>query len=276
MLKLPRVAAMQDISGFGKCALSVAIPVLSACGTEVCPIPCAALSANASFSPISATDLSPSLGRWLESWRAIGLKADALLAGFLASPAQAGTVSALRELLSPRLTVIDPAMADGGRLYSACSGGHIAAFRGLCRGADIVLPNLTELCLLAGIPYDPGLSPDGIARAAESLGAKAAAVTGIERGGSICVGLLSEGYEELAFPRLPFSMHGTGDLFAALLTGGLVTGHTLRDAVRSAAEFTAFAMEKSPLYPDFPRRGVCFEPYLHMLRGGVFRKDDQV
>ncbi len=270
MNALPRVVSAQAVAGFGKCGLGIALPVISSCGAEVCPLPTAVLSANTSFPKVSLTDISSKFSEWLESWGDIGFEADALCSGFLSSPDQAEPLLEMRRILNPKLVLVDPAMADHGRLYRTCTDAHVAAQRRLIKGCDVTTPNLTELCLLTDRDYRPDLSPDDIALAAEAHGAPTVAVTGIERGEELRVGLYDGDYRELRFKRLDFSMHGTGDLFASVLIGGLVTGHSPKRSLISAAEFTAFVMEQSRLLPDFPRRGLCFEPYLHMLSGGVF------
>ncbi|NLT16340.1 MAG: phosphomethylpyrimidine kinase, partial [Clostridiales bacterium] len=127
-------------------------------------------------------------------------------------------------------------------------------------------------------PYDPdrisSADIESLARRIADLGAKRTVITGIERGRHLVNCILDEnGYSERYEKRFPFMMNGTGDLFSSVLTGGLLTGHTLYESVDSAAGFLSFTMEHSRYYPDAARRGICFEPYLYLLKGGVFKGD---
>lgn len=272
---LPRVAAVHDVSGFGKCALTIALPVLSACGVEVCPLPTAVLSANTDFAGFQMVDLTDAMPRFLRHWQAMGLHLDAVYSGFLGSAEQMDDIERMVQLFHPALTLVDPVCGDDGLVYKTYTPAMCARLRRLMGIADVITPNLTEACVLTDTPYDTCRTDAAAVRClAERLretGAKSVIITGIERDGLLCNCILDEtGYDERAVPLLPFRMHGTGDLFASVLTGGLMTGHSLRASVDSAARFTAFAMEKSVRYDGAFQRGVCFEPYLHLLAGGVF------
>ena len=277
--KLPRAAAIHDVSGFGKCALTIALPVLSACGVEVCPLPTAVLSTNTEFSDFQLRDLTDTMQGFSEHWEAVGLQLDAVYSGFLGSAEQIDVIASLVRRFRPALTLIDPVCADNGKVYKTYTPEMCAKLRELVRVADVVTPNLTEACVLTGTPYDPAAtSPEEIRTLAEKfrdMGAKTALITGIERGNTLYNCILDDrGYSERAVPLLPFRMHGTGDLFASVLTGGLMTGHTIEESVDSAARFVAFTMERSREYDDYVRRGVCFEPYLYLLAGGICVKTE--
>ncbi|MFZ5974288.1 MAG: pyridoxamine kinase [Bacillota bacterium] len=272
---LPRVAAMHDISGFGKCALTVALPVLSACGVEVCPLPTAVLSTNTAFEGFLLHDLTPYMEDYITHWHAIGLRFDAFYSGFLGSFEQIRIVNEFVAGFSPPVVVIDPVMGDNGVIYKTYTPKMCEGMKSLAAIADVLTPNLTEACRLAGKAYDPfsvsSKDIEALAHTIADIGAKRVVITGIERGGHLLNCILDEnGYNERAVELLPFRMNGTGDLFASVLTGGLLTGHTLFESVDSAAAFVLFTMKKSRHMPDAHRRGVCFEPYLHLLAGGVF------
>lgn len=272
--KLPRCAAIHDLSGYGKCALTVAIPVLSACGVEVCPLPTALLSTNTNFPGFTLMDFSPEIPAYIDHWEAVSLKLNALYSGFLGSQKQIALIADLARRFSPQYVVIDPVMADNGVLYKTYTAAMCEGMKSLMAAADYVTPNLTEACVLTDTQYDPAkTSFDDIKKLAagiKALGAKNVIITGIERGDKLfnCI-LDGSGYSERAVRLLPYRMHGTGDLFASVFVGGLMTGHSLFESVDSAAAFVPFAMEKSQSYEDAHRRGVCFEPYLHMLAGGL-------
>lgn len=277
---LPRVAAIHDVSGFGKCALTIAIPVLSACGVEVCPLPTAVLSANTDFPGFQMVDLTTAMPGFLHHWETIQLHLDAVYSGFLGSAAQMDDITRLVRLFRPKLTLVDPVCADDGKVYKTYTPEMCRRLRTFTSIADVVTPNLTEACVLTETDFASCRTDSaGIRALAEQIreqGAKSVIITGIERDGVLCNCILDDqGYDERTVPLLPFRMHGTGDLFASVLTGGLLTGHDLRSSVDSAARFTAFAMEQSAQYEDAFRRGVCFEPYLHLLAGGQFRVESQ-
>jgi pyridoxine kinase len=170
--------------------------------------------------------------------------------------------------------IIDPVMADNGVLYKTYTKEMCDGMKSLMAVADYVTPNLTEACVLTDTKYDlEKTSSEDIKALAvkiRALGAKNVVITGIERGDKLFNCILDDsGYSERAVALLPYRMHGTGDLFASVMVGGLLTGHTLFESVDSAAAFVPFTMEKSQNYEDVHRRGVCFEPYLNLLSGGV-------
>jgi pyridoxine kinase len=276
--KLPRCVAIHDLSGYGKCALTVAIPVLSACGVEVCPLPTAILSTNTNFPGFTLFDFSPEIPAYIDHWDSISLKFDAIYSGFLGSAEQIALIADLARRFSPKHVIIDPVMADNGVLYKTYTQEMCAGMKNLVKIADYVTPNLTEACVLTDTKYDlEKTSYDDIKALAakiKSLGAKNVIITGIERGNTLYNCILDDtGYSERAVPLLPYRMHGTGDLFTSVLAGGILTGHNLYESVDSAAEFVPYTMEKSQNYEDSHRRGVCFEPYLHMLAGGICKID---
>ena len=161
------VAAIHDLSGVGRCALTVVMPVLSAMGAQVCPVPTAVLSAHTAFSGIAVRDLTDFLPAYLDHWRALGLRFDAVYAGYLGSPAQAEIVSDLLAEQEGALKVLDPVMGDDGRLYSGMAEEMPAKWRSLCAHADVVTPNMTEYALLSGEAYS--LAPRTRAQAEKML-----------------------------------------------------------------------------------------------------------
>jgi len=275
MKHLPRVAAVHDMSGFGKCALTVALPVISACGAEVCPLPTAILSANTQVRGFTFYDYTPHMRSFLDHWQSIDLKIDALYSGFLGSVEQIDIVAECKSRFNPELVIIDPVMADNGMIYRTYTPQMCEGMKTLAGIADVLTPNYTEACVLTEEKYDPAnVSPNDIERIAKKiaeLGAKQVVITGIERENILynCV-YNGKRYYERSVALLPYRMHGTGDLFASLLTGALLTGHGLVEALDSAAAFVAYTMKKSLDYEDHARRGVCFEPYLHLIRDGIF------
>ncbi|MCL2677684.1 MAG: pyridoxamine kinase [Clostridiales bacterium] len=274
--KLPRVAAVHDISGYGKCSLTVAIPLLSAAGIEVCPLVTATLSTNTLFPGFTFYDMTEHMRTCIAHWRALGLKFESVYSGFLGSAEQIGLVMDLIQNFESGVAVVDPVMGDHGKVISTYTKEMCDKMADLVAVADVVTPNITEACLLAGRPYaGPSLAKDeaeSLCRSVKGRGAKNVVLTGVVRGEKLynCVLQESGKYFESEIGRLDFSMHGTGDLFTSTLTAALVRGYTLADAVASAALFVRDAMVYSLEVENVNERGVAFEPLVYELNSGVY------
>lgn len=273
-MKLPRVAAVHDMSGYGKCSLTVALPVISACGVEVCPLPTALLSTSTNFKGFTIQDFTSEMPAYMAHWRALNLHFDAIYSGFLGSAKQIAYIKEMIETFRPQYAIIDPVMGDHGKVYQTYTPEMCEKMRDLVSCADIVTPNLTEACILANEAFETvDIRSDGIealARKIKTLGAKNVIITGLQRENRFynCV-LSGAEYEERETKYLPYMMHGTGDLFTSVLTGGLLTGHALVESVDSAAKFVGLAMEYSQNIDGANERGVIFEPLLYLLRDGI-------
>ena len=271
-IKLPRVVAVHALAGFGKCSLTVAIPVLSACGVEVMPLPTAILSTNTGFPGFVINPYTDHMESHAEHWKKIDCKVDALYSGFLSSEKQIEIVQKIKQDFSPSLTVIDPVMGDNGVKYKTFTDTMCKKLAQLVSVADVATPNLTEGCILTNTPYGDGRFNQeeikAICLGIQGLGAKNVVVTGIEEEEQLGVAVLKEDgtFAMLYCPKLPINMFGTGDTFASVLTGKLLTGSSLLDAVEQAMDFVLQAMEFSYTVEDYAVRGVCFEPVLHKLR----------
>ena len=246
------VAAIHDLSGVGRCALTVVTPVLSVLGAQVCPVPTAVLSAHTAFSGIAAHDLTGFLGPYLAHWRALGLHFDAVYAGYLASPRQVEIVSSFLKEQRRALKVLDPVMGDDGRLYSGMAAEMPAKWRALCAHADVVTPNMTEYALLTGEAYS--LAPrtraqaEGMLQTLLDMGANSAVITSLPLEGGLANVYMRRGDRQMglcAFERLDAHYPGTGDLFASVLTGALLRGEGLDGATRRATDFTRRCVERS-------------------------------
>jgi len=273
--KLPRVAAVHDICGFGKCSLATALPVISACGIEVSPIPTGIFSANTNFPNYQFTDFTDQMPGFISHLKESGVTFDAVYSGFLGSAAQIGYIKGLAADFKPEYTIIDPVMGDNGEVYKFYTPEMCENMKSLVNIADIATPNLTEACALTGEEYKKTDTSRGgieaLAKKIAGLGAKNIVITGIERGGSLYNCILSENgeYTEREIDLLPFRMHGTGDLFSSVLTGGILCGHSVVESVDSAALFVYEVMEYSKTVENFHERGACFEPFLYRLKGGL-------
>ncbi len=259
---------MQDLSCLGKCSLTVIHPTISAMGVECAVLPTALLSTHTAFPGPAVTDLSRCTRPILDHWAAIGAKFDGILTGYLANEAQAELALELIDRFGEHAVVVqDPAMGDHGRLYSGISPAMVQAHRRICAKADLVLPNLTEGCMLAGIEYQDRTDLDFCRQIAQALlknAARAVLLTGYSPDPDTVGFYYSDGTTEFAHagPRLPRSCHGTGDLFAAVTMGGLMRGLTAPEAGVLAAEFIHRAIAKTG---ENSRFGVAFEGELGWL-----------
>lgn len=269
---LPRVAAVHDLCGYGKCSLGVAIPVLSAAGIDVCPIPTSLFSAHTRFPKFYMHDTTSMLNDYLDAWREEGIELDGVYSGFLGSAEQVGVIQRLYREYPGALRIVDPVMGDGGSKYPTYTDEMCEATKGLVDGADVLTPNLTEASIITGIPYE-GQDVDEayVRRMADALlnmGAKSVVLKGVVHDGEsvirnyVAVADGDGSVEEVAGELLPYMLHGTGDLFASGLTAAVFAGLDLRAATEFASRLVRDAMRITPAQPDFEVRGVSFESVL--------------
>ena len=264
--KMPRVLAVHDISCFGKCSLTICLPVISTFGVEVCPLPTAMLSTNTSFDEFEFVDFTNEMERFILHWKKIGLKFDALYSGFLGSTKQIEYIKEISKEFNIKNVIIDPVMGDNGVTYKTYTKEMCENMKSLVSYADILMPNLTESCILTDEKY-PQTDIKKLAQKIQNLGAKNVIIKGIERGDKLynCILTKENEYIERQVELLPFKMHGTGDLFGSVITGALNSGSNLIEAVDKAARFVIEVMEYSKTIENYQERGTCFEPLLHKL-----------
>lgn len=246
-----RILTIQDISCVGQCSLTVALPILSACGVETCVLPSAALSTHTGgFKGYTFRDLSDDMPAIRKHWESEGIFFDAIYTGYLGSAKQ---IAYCKDIIASRaakgcITAVDPAMADNGRLYPGFDMAYVEAMRSLVFSADVVLPNITEACLLTGTEYresyDEAYIDALLARMAE-LGAKTVVLTGVSYEQSTTGVVVSESGKKSYYRhrRIPVSCHGTGDVYASAFLGALLQGHDTSDAARIAADYTLRCIE---------------------------------
>ena len=277
----PRVAAIHDLSGFGRCSLTVALPVLSAMGVQCCPLPTAFLSTHTGgFEGFTFLDMTEEMPRVARHWESLGLRFDAVYSGFLAGRRQIGIVADfIRTFRTPETRVIvDPVMGDDGSIYQTYTPELCAGMAELTELADVITPNLTEAALLLDWDYASLFRPDGrqdparLRQAVEELsrkGTRSVVLTGVSeapgRTGALCYDAPTGSLETIQTDFVAHPLLGTGDIFASVLTGGLVRGKSLPAAARQAAEFIRACAERT-VAEDLPlREGVDFEPLLGLL-----------
>ena len=268
---LPRVAAVHDLCGYGKCSLGVAIPVLSAAGIDVCPVPTSLFSAHTRFPRFYMHDTTSMLNEYLDAWAAEGIELDGVYSGFLGAPEQVDAITRLYREHPRALRLVDPVMGDGGQKYPTYTDELCDAMKGLVDGADVLTPNLTEASIITGIPYEGQDVDEAYVRrvtdALLEMGTKSVVLKGVVHAGEKVirnyVSVAGDGaVEEVSGELLPFMLHGTGDLFASGLVAAVYAGRDLLSAVAFASELVRHAMQITPEQPDYQVRGVSFESVL--------------
>ncbi|HBN81628.1 MAG TPA: pyridoxamine kinase [Ruminococcaceae bacterium] len=271
-----RVAAIHDISGFGKCSLTVALPILSAAGIETSVIPTAVLSTHTGgFTGYTYRDLTGDMKPFAEHWKSLGLTFDALYSGFLGSFEQISIVSDIFRMFRTdgNLILVDPVMADNGKLYPTYTPEMAGGMAQLCRSADIIVPNLTEAAFLLGReffdgPYEKAYI-EKVLRSLSKLGPKQVVLTGVwfDPGQLGAAGYDSEtGRFSYAFaPRIEGFYHGTGDVFGSAMLSGLLNGLDLQGAMQLAVDFTCASIRRTKDAGTDVRFGVNFEAELPNL-----------
>ncbi|MCI1665784.1 MAG: bifunctional hydroxymethylpyrimidine kinase/phosphomethylpyrimidine kinase [Atopobiaceae bacterium] len=266
---IPRVAAVHDLCGYGKCSLGVAIPVLSAAGCDVCPVPTSLFSAHTRFPEFYMHDTTDMLSDYLDAWVKEGIELDAVYSGFLGAAEQVASIQRLYREHPKALRIVDPVMGDGGQMYPTYTPELCHAMSDLVDGADVLTPNLTEASILTGIDYSgQDVDDDFVGRnidALLSMGAKSVVLKGIVRGDGLIrnyVAVPGGDVEEVSATLLPFMLHGTGDLYASGLLSAIMCGRDLRSAVEFAGGLVTDAMKVTREQPDYEVRGVSFESVL--------------
>ena len=267
-----KVLTIQDISCVGQCSLTVALPIISACGIETCVLPSAVLSTHTGgFTGYTFRDLTDDMPAIKDHWVKEGITFDAIYTGYLGSEQQiAYIIDFFRTVAAPGcLKIVDPAMADNGKLYPGFDAAFVDAMKKLCAQADYVVPNITEAALLTGSEYleeyDRAYIDDLLSKLV-ALGCKNVILTGASyQAGKTGVVVLENGqYRYYEHDKRPNSCHGTGDIYASAFTGALVRGKNAYDAAKIAADYTvecikATAEEENHWY------GAKFEPVIIKL-----------
>ena len=272
----PRVAAIHDMSGFGRCSLTVAIPVLSAMGVQCCPLPTAFLSTHTGgFTGFTFLDMTEEMPKVAAHWQELDLRFHAIYSGFLASERQIGIVSDFIRTFrrSDTLVVIDPVMGDDGKAYQTYTSALCSGMTHLAELADVITPNLTEAAFLLGRPYDQLPQEEaGLQELVRELGLhgrRSVVLTGVSlspgKTGAMCFDAKTSRTETVQVDMIAHPLLGTGDIFASVLTGALVRGDTLFSAAAQAADFVRACVVHTAAQ-DLPlREGVDFEPMLGLL-----------
>ncbi len=266
-----RILTIQDISCVGQCSLTVALPIVSACGIETAILPSAVLSNHTAFSSFTFRDLTEEIPKIRESWENQDTKFAALYTGYLGSAKQINLVlDVINSCIdSEGVKVIDPAMADGGKLYSGFNMDYVEEMKKLCAAADIILPNITEACIMTGTEYKTDFNSDYIElliNRLTNLFSCKIILTGVsftknKTGVAVYDGDEIRYYEH---EKVGLGSHGTGDVYASAFVGALMRGKSLFDAAKIAADFTLLCIKNTVDYPNH-WYGVRFEGVLPEL-----------
>lgn len=267
-----RVLTIQDISCVGQCSLTVALPIISACGAETCVLPSAVLSTHTGgFTGYTFRDLTEDMPSIKEHWVKEGLKFDAVYTGYLGSAKQIEYVADIMASVGTEscVKVVDPAMADHGKLYYGFDMEFVETMKGLCAKADYVMPNITEASFLTGVEYKEEYDREYVDLLLEKLtemGCKNIIFTGISyEPGKTGVVVLEDGkYSYYEHDKLANSCHGTGDIYASAFVGSLMRGKTAFEAAKIAADYALECIKKTAeLHNHW--YGAAFEPVLGKL-----------
>ena len=265
---MKKVLTIQDISCFGKCSITVALPISSAMGVETVILPTAVLSTHTMFKDFTVKDLTDQLVPITDHWKKEGLKFDVIYTGYLGS---AEEIEIAKKIFvefggDDTMIFIDPVMADNGKLYAAFDENYAKLNAGLCGTADIIVPNITEACFMTDTEYKEVYDEDyvkDLLQKLAGLGSKVVVLTGVSlsEGKTGVYGLDTRTGEYFTYQndRVNVSYHGTGDVFSSVSVGAIARGLSMKEAFRLAADYTARTIQVTEENPENPWYGVDFE-----------------
>lgn len=265
---MKKILSIQDLSCVGRCSLTVALPVLSVMGHNCSVLPTAVLSTHTGFPAPHVRDLTEDLSAVLAHWRSIGVHFDTVSIGYLSDPKQAEAVAHILDAFPDAQVVLDPVMGDHGKLYSRITDAHVDALKQLCSYADHILPNVTEAAALTGLPYREQADESYLTELTQAMlrfGSQSVVITG---GSPVAgkTGFAGAHREDGSFryqaPLIPRQLHGTGDLFSAVFTGGITSGENVVTAATNAARFVERCIAATEAVTPY---GVSFESQLPYL-----------
>lgn len=269
MKKQSSIAIVNDISGFGRCSVTVALPILSAMKIQCGIIPTAILSNHTEYPDYSLLDFTPYMEEYLDKWKKLNLSFDGIYTGFLGSDKQLAIITKIFQQFSFKNRIVDPVMGDHGVIYDSYTDNMCQSMKQLVAHSTLTTPNVTELCILTGHPYRENITEEEIfdmCKALAQTGAGQIVVTGIEKENQIGNAIYENDNFELLYETKILPLRpGTGDVFASILAGGSLHNIQLKKSVKTASEFIRTCLTTSAKL-DIPiNDGVCFEEHLEML-----------
>ncbi len=272
---MKRIVTIQDISCIGKCSLTVALPVISACGVETAVIPTAVLSAHTAFDGFTFRDLTEEIEPVSEHWKKQKLFFDAIYTGYLGSFRQLEIMNTFFDEFKTddNIIFVDPVMGDNGKLYPGFTQEFADEMAKLCSKADVIVPNLTEACFMLHEKYIPsGYDKEYIKNILiklSELGCKNAVITGVsfddEKLGIMAYNKETKAFSTYYTEKIKASFHGTGDVFSSACVGALMRGLPLEGALKTAANFTVRSIKETLKDKDHIWYGVNFENAIEFL-----------
>lgn len=272
--KQKKIAAISDLTGFGRCALSVSLPIISHMGVQCCPLPTSIFSNHTAYPEYSFFDFTGQLPDYMDNWEKLGLKFEGITSGFLGS---AGQIKMVQEFINRFRTettkiIVDPIMGDHGEIYATYSEEMCEGMKRLVSAADIITPNITESCKLTGMSYkEKGWTAKELLAMAEILhrmGPEKIVITGINQGNFIANFVYEKGktHRFLRTHKVGCDRFGTGDVFAAIIAADAINNIAFERSVKKASNFIKRCIERS-VELDIPKTdGVCFEEVIHTLK----------
>lgn len=268
-----KCAVINDLSGFGRCSIAVELPIISAMKIQCCFVPTTIFSNHTGFASFFLEDFTDKMRPYMDEWRKLELHFQGICTGFLGSPEQIAIVSDFLRDFKEKDTVVivDPVMGDYGKMYPTYSMETCLKMRELIPLADIVTPNLTEACILAGIPYEEKWSRKKLlwlAQHLSAMGPEKVVITGIIQGEFIANYCYEKGKEPCMFRTVKAGTQrsGTGDIFASIVAADAVNGVSFEQSVKKAGRFIKKCIVKSIEMGIPLTDGVCFEEFLHNLK----------
>ena len=278
-----KIAAIHDLSGYGRCSLSVIIPVISAMGIQVCPVPTAVLSTHTGgFTDMALEDLTEHISDCYEHYKRLGLQFDAIYTGFMTSSEQVDSCLKFFDGNPNALKVVDPVLGDNGKPYSTCTPELMRRMKELVEEADVITPNLTETCMLLGEECPPIMSVSQarswLARLSDKP--RIVVIKGVpliddegQKLSNIGFDRESGSFWRIDWDHIPMHYPGTGDIFTSVLTASLLKGESLPIALNRATTFTEIAVKTTYSYGTEARLGVVFEDCLSWLMTNTVLSD---
>ncbi len=272
-----RLLTIQDVSCLGQCSLTVALPIISALGVETCIIPSAVLSTHTSgFENYSFRDLTEDIPQIFHHWNSININFDVIYTGYIANAKQFETLKNIFDS-STACKIVDPVLGDKGIRYKGFDDNFVDEMRELCSKADVIVPNLTEVCLLLGEDYHSGqlekFEIENYLKRLSKLGAKNIVLTGVGFSqteiGAVIYCSETEKTTYVLGEKIEDDFHGTGDIFASVVAGSIAKGNDLQKSVERAVEFVAECIRNTVNNPFRHKYGVNFEEKLHLLTSCV-------
>ncbi len=274
-IHMKKIAAIHDLSGYGRASLTVAIPILSYMGYQVCPLPTAILSAHSEYKNFRSYDLTAQMQGIIDHWKELALHFDALYSGYLASEEQINIVSRFFDDFSQtdNFILVDPVLGDHGQLYPGMDVRMIASMRELCKKANVITPNLTEAAFLLGESPTPLPSPAETIRWCKALsesGPEYVIITSAPSGNGKKIATIAHNRNDgrtwrVCSDYIAASYPGTGDAFASVITGSLLNGDSLPEALERAVHFINMGIKATFGYDHNPLDGMNQEKVLHYL-----------